>query len=921
MIESFGLDCPRSTVHDLVCVCVPSGQWASLLGLRIVGRDIPPCSPLHFGKFGSRKFRESWSKPGECQVGLSGSQTAINVSVHCPLSTRAHPQIACVLRGWYSTDRVHTRTEAFTEMSTSQSSAAVNRADNDADIAVVSSALVHAPGSAEHVAQSLGWLTTLAKTNGGDARHAARVQCSDSIRRLLESNVAGSMQAIRGLENLMSKVEHNWKDTNTELELFVFLMEGLPTLIAAAPAADSPDYHSRTRSFQLLETVLETIFAHGYTTRLGELPDAGADALSGLLEEGNTYRSQRVCEIMIDAQRAVEPSLFLEAPRFLGAAKAYLLHTLTKGRLLTKGSLGINSKQAKLLRVMGLGCDDDETLACALKSYMAPAGRVDFSRACTVIYILWARKWDLQGYDTRDRTKDTHKSVSALPVFQLAEHAVSLMKAWKNQHPGGDLVGVYVVCLVELLAEADEHSDSRRTLDVVRMLTTDGMLEQVIENAEYDAMQPDRNPYSQMDALSAMLKASPPGYRGYIGKKIMTSPSCLKPLARWMSLVHGTGEEKGLPRRNMRRLTQPLDPFQRGKLFDAFAAHHESAELSIVLTRASPIAGILNRAQRDYATHQLGRDLQAATYCPEKGDRKKSEPNARMLVRCANRAGLINEPLESILEKFAGMLDAVRARREAHCAEMEGSKYEIGLEIKRIYAGARTLRNLEEAWRTTAWKEFRAGINALRDGAADTMTQLLGAAGGSGTASTSLPSTPAAPLLLTGPPQADVSMTAPAAPLLLTGPAPSGVSSGVSEASMEATARAHLRARTERVPDCGGCEVLRTEPAARANFSKRMANGDRGGWCLLHAHKISMARLEAMVGEVAPTLTAPAKRKLAQAFMDEEYGISEVLSSKQPKVTLYGGADGTTQVGSDGQPSKTARHSLVYGGVREVASM
>ena len=53
------------------------------------------------------------------------------------------------------------------------------------------------------------------------------------------------------------------------------------------------------------------------------------------------------------------------------------------------------------------------------------------------------------------------------------------------------------------------------------------MLEQVIENAEYDAMQPDGNPYSQMDALCAMLKASPPGYRGYIGKKIMTSPSCL----------------------------------------------------------------------------------------------------------------------------------------------------------------------------------------------------------------------------------------------------------------------------------------------------------------------------------------------------------------------------------------------------------
>lgn len=59
------------------------------------------------------------------------------------------------------------------------------------------------------------------------------------------------------------------------------------------------------------------------------------------------------------------------------------------------------------------------------------------------------------------------------------------------------------------------------------LLTTDGMLEQVIENAEYDAMQPDGNPYSQMDALCAMLKASPPGYRGYIGKKIMTSPSCL----------------------------------------------------------------------------------------------------------------------------------------------------------------------------------------------------------------------------------------------------------------------------------------------------------------------------------------------------------------------------------------------------------
>ena len=788
--------------------------------------------------------------------------------------------------------------------------------------AVNSSALVHAPGSDEQVAQILGWLKTLAKTpNGGDVHYAAHVQCSDGIRCLLESIVAGSMQAIRGLEKLLSKVVHNWKGTNTELELFVFIMEGLPTLIAAAPAADSPDYQSRTRPFQLLETVLETIFAHGYTTRLGELPvEAAAAALGGLLEE-DTYRSKRVFEIMIDARHAVEPSLFLEAPKFAGAAKAYLLRTLMKG------SLGLDSKQAKLLQVMGLSYDYDETLACALKSYMAPAGRVDFLRAFEVIRCLCLRMWDLQGYDsTIDRAKDTHKSVSALPVLLLAELAVSLMKAWKNQknqqHPGGFNVGVYVVGLVKLLAEADEHSDSRRTLDVVRMLTTDGMLEQVIENAEYDAMQPDGNPYSQMNALSAMIKASPPGYRGYIGKKIMTSPSCLKSLARWMSLVHDAGEEKGLPWQDMRCLTQPLDPFQRGKLFDAFAAHHESAELSTVLTRASPIAGILRRAQRDYATHQLGDDLQAATYCPEKGDRKKSEPNARMLVRCANRAGLINEPaLESILEKFAGVLDAVRARREAHRAETEGSKYEIGLEIKRLYAGARSLRNLEEAWRTTAWKEFRAGINALRDGAADTMTQLLGAAGGSGTTSTSLPSAPVAPLLLTGPPQADVSMTAPAAPLLLTGPAPSGVSSGVSEASMEATARAHLRARTERVPDCGGCEVLRTEPAARANFSKRMANGDRGGWCLLHAHKISMARLEAMVGEVAPTLTAPAKRKLAQAFMDEEYGISEVLSSKQPKVTLYGGADGTTQVGSDGQPSKTARHSSVYGGVREVASM
>ena len=137
---------------------------------------------------------------------------------------------------------------------------------------------------------------------------------------------------------------------------------------------------------------------------------------------------------------------------------------------------------------------------------------------------------------------------------------------------------------------------------------------------------------------------------------------------------------------------------------------------------------------------------------------------------------------------------------------------------------------------------------------------------------------------------------------------------------MEATARAHLRARTESVPDCEGCEVLRADPEARAAFSKRLANGGRVG-CQLHAHTITTTRLEAIVGEAAPTLKGTAKRKIAIAFMEDEYGIAEVLSSKQPKITLYGGADGTTQVGSDGQPSTTARHSSVYGGVREVASM
>ena len=122
----------------------------------------------------------------------------------------------------------------------------------------------------------------------------------------------------------------------------------------------------------------------------------------------------------------------------------------------------------------------------------------------------------------------------------------------------------------------------------------------------------------------------------------------------------------------------------------------------------APIA----RATRWDPNSQIKNSERVVSYCPEKGDRKKHEPNARTLVRCANRAGLVGEPLESILERLAGSLDAVRARREAHRAEMEGSKHEIDLEIKRLDVGARTLRNLEASWPKTAWRDFRVGINA-----------------------------------------------------------------------------------------------------------------------------------------------------------------------------------------------------------------
>ena len=47
--------CLLSTVQGLASVCVcPLDSATSSLGPRVVGRDTPPCSPLHFGKFGSR---------------------------------------------------------------------------------------------------------------------------------------------------------------------------------------------------------------------------------------------------------------------------------------------------------------------------------------------------------------------------------------------------------------------------------------------------------------------------------------------------------------------------------------------------------------------------------------------------------------------------------------------------------------------------------------------------------------------------------------------------------------------------------------------------------------------------------------------------------------------------------------------------
>jgi hypothetical protein len=399
-------------------------------------------------------------------------------------------------------------------------------------------------------------------------------------------------------------------------------------------------------------------------------------------------------------------------------------------------------------------------------------------------------------------------------------------------------------------------------------------------------------------------------------------------------------------------LTQALYKSMRIEQYSAFYRTYvsEYKNETIVLKPPSnvektPVHSFVEKSRRHFITGG-GLDLMLESAFPH--DIGRQAPDANTVIDCARILALDGDA-SAILAGLCARFQSLRDRLLAQDAGSEQPPQDPGQfvrddakgrhlkkdrRIKRLDRYISFLRVPRVQWTKRfeeLWERCRRESVLMLSGLADPLSLTgSGGSGGSGASSSLMPPLPPPPAIEQQPMAAETAIVhAPPLSVAATAVAPAAATAVVGVGDF----RAGMLKRVRPVDDCNKCEVARTDPAARAEYSREGgigANKDvhQRRACPLLAHGVCLHDLEGIARGVAPSLGRKARRQKIAHFMATEFGVSSPLGDEHAewKVSRYA-PDPTAAavdppklvaVDESGVPNASKRHVKVYAGFQLV---